>query len=720
MVNLKDKNVPILLVEVLILQRFPFGQDSTFLYFANRKNLNLSVGDIVATPFRNSIKNGVVVSAFQVRTNQNPGSSWQVNVNALTAGKNLFYSSPPNKPIVLKPVKSLIIKGFLSPNLLDNFRLAAKEHCVSWNHFVSSAVNLPPIRKTAFPKLLPMLGRWCQVIENPTGKLDEASTFPLNNTRGRFIFASQDQSKQISALLQKTILEKKQILVLVPEKINLLPVTAKYTRLSANFANATPVILGKFLPRNAYQVAWQLTRTVAPQIFIGTRSAIFAPFSKLGLIIIEDGHDASHKQWDMAPLYDVRNIIPAIYPQVTKLYISATPRLHDFYWSPYYLKSGGAIPAIATFDFSPSRIQPKILSQDLKEDSPHFLKKSFEHEKERKQVTLVNMSKDRGFTKEPVALSDYLKKQIAKVLKRGRWAIIVANHKGFANFIVCKECGFIPICPNCGKYLNIRIKSALRCSYCGKNSPALNQCPQCSGYNFVLSNFGLENIKEKLLELQKRINFKLLIPPDPKLGSRSLYSFWQELITFQNKPAVLLGLSGILPLARLLKKNISLAASTSFDNLLLHPDYRSEEKAAILYYNLLSVADKIIIQTRDPAQNFWSKVLGKPYSALFPGWIRDRKEYNYPPFCDLIRLELTAFGKKHQEVISQRLERFLSQDQAVIETLAIPPKTDMSNSNFTASALVKLQKNTTVGSLLEKISREFGRLKVDPDPEVII
>ena len=422
----------------------------------------------------------------------------------------------------------------------------------------------------------------------------------------------------------------------------------------------------------------------------------------------------------MAPLYDVRGILPKIYPKVFKIYISATPRLHDFYYSPHYLKVNNSKMEIATINLAKLKPTSPAAQISTNEEPPFLLKKSCTYEGEKKEITLVNMAQERNFSKEPAVLSTYLKKQIVNSLKKGKWAVIIASHKNFANFIACKECGFIPSCPHCGKYLNIRFKALFHCNFCCKNLPTLDSCPKCSGNNFVLLNFGVESIKEKLVELKKKIDFKLIIPPDPVSGSRYLYSFWKELIAYQHKPVILLGLSGLLSLAKFLKKNIAFAASTSFDNILFHSDYRCEEKAAILYYNLLKVTEKVIIQTRNPIQPFFQKVLAKPYSALFSDWIQERKDYNYPPFSDLIKLNIAASSPYHQKTILENLRRKLSLKREVLEALTILPKVTPGKNKFIVSVLLKLRRGTEAHKLLSEIYSEFGRIKADPDPETLI
>lgn len=703
------------IVEVLILQRFPYGQDSTFFYYSTEKRFkNLSVGDIVVVPWRKGTKNGVIIGTKKIYTDASASDFLQINLNGLV-DKKCFHSSIPDRSIELKPIKKLLEKRFLSPDLLEKLNLAARQHGVSWNHFVSYAINLPPSRiNNKFPFLF-SLSEWSRQLGKIYGGLPRKTKIRMINKENLhpLTFLSQEQSWQLGSLIKENIEKNKKILVIVPEKTHLVPIAAKYAVISNNFSISSPIILGKILPPGVYRSAWQLTKKNSPYIFVGTRSAIFAPYLNLGLIIIEEGHDVSHKQWDLAPLYDVRDLLPLVYPKIAKLYISSTPRLQDFYSSPCYLKLSGSNYESKTIVWSksPKTSNPPITQEE--KEPPYLLKRSLTYDNIKKTVTLVNLDKERDFFEDPAALSTHFTKNLIDCLKSGQWGVILANHGGFAYTIVCRDCGLIPRCPNCGKYLKIQLKNSFYCSFCGRSSSAYTRCPNCAGHSFRMFNFGLDSLKEKLNELQREINFKLIIPPDLRSSNKNLLAYWRGLVDHVSKPAVIIGYSGMIAPARLLKDNIGLAGSISFDNVLYYPDYRSEEKAAALFYNLLALANKIIIQTKNPLSTIWSKLLRLSYSALFPQWINERQKFLYPPAVKLIRIDVAGMGKNN---LSHGLKELILREKSVYDVLEVPtpPK------NYIASFLVKYRTDADLSLLLSKIAPKMPKLKVDPDPEVLI
>ena len=131
-------------------------------------------------------------------------------------------------------------------------------------------------------------------------------------------------------------------------------------------------------------------------------------------------------------------------------------------------------------------------------------------------------------------------------------------------------------------------------------------------------------------------------------------SFWKNLLRFQEKPALVIGYTGMLPLMGLLK-NINLAALVSLDGLLYYPSYRVEEKAAARIYNLFSIAPKIIIQTFHPTSTFLRRITKGRYSSFFSEWLQERKEFGYPPLGNLLLVKLSH---KYLEGLNREIQFF--------------------------------------------------------------
>jgi len=681
-----QKKYPVAILEVLILQRFPFGKDSTFFYFAAGENLEVQVGDVVKIPWRNGEKSGVVVKLKRMITDKEPAL--------------------PGKEIKLKPITAVWEKGYFSPDLLDKLRVAAKRYFVSWNHFAKSVVDIPPARAKKGIKpnqlYLPLLGEYQKIYDQKI----IAKNLVSSDTRS-FVFASFSQTAGLKSILKNTLAGNRQILVIVPEKTHLIPTAGKYASLTDSFSRSTPILLGKFLPRVFSRGGWEMTRGGEPNIFIGTRSAIFAPFSNLGLIILEDGHDLSLKQWDLAPLYDIRKLLDIFYPSARKIYLSDTPRLEDFFDSPYYLSPGG-IKKLAFAGFEKAVVKENPAPPA--EKPPHLLVRTVDKGKSKKKIVLINTQIEKSLAREEAVISGYLVKQLTAALKKNESALLIINHSGIANLLVCADCGYVFRCPQCGKALSQLAKSCLDCRFCGFKGSAASHCPHCSGVRIVCRRYGIEKIKEALSQLKSKVGFTILETPSSQAGYAGLINFAKKNIQ-SGKPQVLLGYTGIISLGRALKNRLGLAAILDFDETLFYPDFRSEERTAARFYNLLAVAPRIFIQTSDPNQPFLRKIISEPYSALFPGWLKERKDFLFPPAVNIMRIDVPG------DNLVEKILGELRSRREIIEALAVPVSGAARKNKYQAAIVVKYQRGVNIAPIIENLFRRFGSLRIDPDPE---
>jgi primosomal protein N' len=700
---------PLVILEVLVLQRFPYGKDSTFFYFAAKDHLRVQVGDVVKIPWRNREKNGVVVKIKRFIVDQEPGDCWKMPVG-LIKNRNYFYSSLPTKPINLRTIKGILAKGYFSFNLLDKLKTAAKQYFVSWNHFANSVIDLPSarVKKGIQPAqfYLPLVGGYQAIFKN---KIKEGNITP--DEINSWIFASYGQQACLKTAIKRALTQKKQILVIVPEKTHLIAVAGKYSALAGSFGCASPILLGKFLPRTIARSGWDLTRQIDPYIFVGTRSAIFAPFANLGLIILEDGQDASHKQWDLSPLYDTRKLLELFYPAALKIYLSDTPRLEDFYDSPFYFFRQGHRMKIKHLTFANiGREKSEKLALPEETVSPHLLIRKINRGKLQKRIILVNTQIEKSLAREEMVISEYLKKQLLTALGKGKSALLVINHSGFANLIICQDCGYIFRCPNCGKALSQVSKTYLNCRFCGFKETAGISCPKCSGVKIVFRRPGIENIKESLLELKNEANFSILEAPKTQAGYSKVINFTRNIIQKKN-PLVLLGFSGIISVGRVLKKELGLAAILDFDETLFYPDFRSEERAASRFYNLLAVAPRILIQTADPNQPFLREILNRPYSSLFSRWLEERTDFAFPPMVNIMRIDIPKAD------LANKIVNQLSGKNGIIEALNIPVSGATRKNKYGAAVLVKYKRGIDIAPVIDGLFPQFGNLRIDPNPE---
>ena len=718
----KKEYVAINLAEVLILQRFPFGKESTFFYYTKDKELTSSVGDVVKIPFRKGYKEGVVVKIKKLFVADFSEEEWKINLSFFLKDRSYFFSAIPNRFIKIKPITQIISQKFLSEGLLLRLRELSLEYFVSWNHFMEFVVEKLPTKK--YSKMTPMnlLGEAMEGLSNnfsfASPDIFSASPILEKMKKGNhdFLFLSHAQLAELFSVMQKVIEEKKQILILVPEKLQIMPIYAKYVFLNRSLSTTTPIIISKFLPATIFKKNWQLTQEVLPGVFIGTRSAIFAPFKNLGLIILEEGHDASFKQWDMNPRYDLRSVLPILYPKNPKLYLSETPRFEDFFASPIFLKN----KIIQELTFKKAFRKEgliRVSGDDQAETPPALLSFDCLFQKKKKEVFVVNLKISRKVKNENLIFSQFLEEKLIKTLKKNQWVFLVANHKGRSSFVVCRDCGHTPICPDCQKPLFLDEKSKLVCQACHSVKENFAACPKCQSHNFYFPGTGIEVIKEEISKIKSKVGFELILPPEPSSSYKKFYDFWQKLVQNSGKSCVVLGYSGIIPVMRVFASEVGLAVLPSFDGLLFYPDFRSEERAAARFFNLLSAAPKVIIQTFKIENDFFKKIVKHPYSSFFPAWHEERARFDYPPFSRLIKLEITG---KTQEYVSRKIKEmitFLEKKSEVIDVFQSAEEVFLEKKYYSSSVLVKIQKKGNLREILKGLPEE---VKIDIDPESLV
>ncbi len=667
---------PVAVVEVLILQRFPYGQNSTFFYLAQKELLRIQEGDVVEVPWRNKLIQGVVVKIKKMMLDP---AFWQekkeFDLGWLKTTPSYFFSVLPSEPIKMKEISRIISKQYFKSSTLLTLKKLADEHLVSWNHFVLSAYSTEAKRRCQKKSYLPLMGKWVNSLRNQSSH-DSLLKQEVKNIKIEIdypmLFLAQDQISFLKSSIEKTLQEKKQILVLTGEKSQTLPLAIKYFFLVENFLTSTPLILSKILPSALFKKTWQETKENHPAVFIGNRSAIFAPFVNLGLIIFENGHDVNFKQWDRIPKYDTRKIVGDLFPTANKIYLSSTPRLEDFWQSPFFVEekeNQGTIVKANIHHFLEAKLRDLPTEDALEKSEVYSSKYSFFYQGEQKKIELINLKIVRKLENSVLALGKKIIEKIVAIFQQKKWVVVLAGHQGWANLFICADCGFIPECPTCGKKMAVSAQQILTCPICGFSQPRLSSCPQCQGSNFRFDNFGFEQIQQELQTLATENQVELLVFPNAKASFSQFLLFWEKLINNLEKPVIILGYTGILPTLFLFRKKIGLSTLVSFDNLLFYPDFRSEERIANRFFSLLTISPEVVIQTNFPKHYFLLRLVQNQYASFFPRWLKERKEFNYPPFTQLWELEVNGYNNQEISQKVNRLKINLEKIPAVKEVL---------------------------------------------------
>ncbi|WP_291114470.1 replication restart helicase PriA [Flavobacterium sp. UBA6135] len=422
---------------------------------------------------------------------------------------------------------------------------------------------------------------------------------------------SSGKTEIYSKLIQESLETGKQILFLLPE---IALTTQLLSRLRKFFGNKVAVFHSKYSNNERVEV-WNQVLEYSPkaQVVIGARSAMFLPFSNLGLVIVDEEHEQNFKQVDPAPRYHARDAVTVLanFHQAKVVLGSATPSLET-----YYNTQNNKYGLVELFERYNNVPMPEILLVDLKDK--YFRKRMNGH------------------------FSDTLLEEITSALSFGEQVILFQNRRGYAPLLECITCGHVPQCPNCDVSLTYhKFKNQLRCHYCGHSIAKPTNCHQCSSVDLVTKGFGTEQIE---LELATLFPNKKIQRMDQDT-TRGKFGYEKIIDKFQNREVDIL--VGTQMLAKGLDfDNVSLVGILNADNMLYFPDFRAFERS----YQMMSQVSgragrsekkgKVVIQTYNPNHNTIQQVTHTDYKGMYKEQLYERQIFKYPPFYKLVKITL--------------------------------------------------------------------------------
>ncbi|WP_395802020.1 primosomal protein N' [Daejeonella sp.] len=415
-------------------------------------------------------------------------------------------------------------------------------------------------------------------------------------------------------LIEQMLLKEEQTLYLLPE---IALTTQVIERLRAHFGGQIGVYHSKFNDNERAEV-WQKVLKGEYKIVLGARSSIFLPFKNLGLIIVDEEHESSYKQYDPAPRYHARDtaIYLAHLHQAKIVLGSATPSMESFYNAK--IKKYGLVTLKGRFGGVKS---PLIEVVSIAEET--------------KKKTMQS-----HFT-------SVLIKEIKEALERKEQVILFQNRRGYTPVLLCTTCGYTPKCVNCDVSLTFHKSSAkLHCHYCGYKQDIVSACPACGSTRIEQKGFGTEKIED---ELQRIFENSRIARMDLD-STRTRNSFQVLLNDFEE------GKIDILVGTQMVAKgldfgNVTTIGIISADSMLNYPDFRAFERS---YQMLAQVSGragrrekqgKVIIQAYDTSHRIISQVIKNDYEGMFDTEILERRNFHYPPLYRLIQLDV-----KHKDL----------------------------------------------------------------------
>lgn len=429
-------------------------------------------------------------------------------------------------------------------------------------------------------------------------------------------------------LIDECMKKGKQALYLLPE---IALTTQMIHRLEKHFGERLLVYHSRFTD-NERATTWtkllDASTTDKPFLVLGARSSVFLPFNNLGLVIVDEEHETSYKQFDPAPRYHARDtaIVLASLFDADVLLGSATPSIESYYnalTGKYFLAELFARHA----DIAPPSIQLVNI----------------------KELTLRRQMKSH--------FSPLLIQSMQEEMNNGKQVILFQNRRGYAPVIQCHHCNWIPHCTNCDVALTYYKRAdILRCHYCGYSTQIPKKCPSCGDTDLRQYGFGTEKIEDEL-----QIFF-----PDKKIArldldsTRGKNSYKEIIYRFETRETdILVGTQMVTK--GLDFDNVSLVGILNADNLINFPDFRAYERS---FQMLLQVSGragrkdkqgKVIIQTYNPSHYILEFVVNNDYKAFIDFELAERQKFHYPPYYRLTEIILKGRQAETTEAAARLL-----------------------------------------------------------------
>jgi primosomal protein N' (replication factor Y) len=409
-------------------------------------------------------------------------------------------------------------------------------------------------------------------------------------------------------LIEKAIQKEEQVLYLLPE---IALTTQLIQRLQSYFGDEVLVYHSKYSVNERVEVYRHIRDQSKGKIVIGARSSIFLPFQNLGLIVVDESHESSFKQFDPAPRYHARDtaIVMASFFKAKTLLGTATPSLE----TSYNVKQGKYAFAEMTKRYG-NVMPPKVELIDLKDQN-------------RKQKMTGHFS-------------DTLLKAIESTLKEGQQVILFQNRRGYSPILECNTCGHAPQCPNCDVSLTYhKNNNKLRCHYCGYNIAMQTKCMACGSTDVSTKGFGTEQIETELNALFEDRTIKRMDLDT----TRGKYAYEQLISSFENREIDIL--VGTQMLTKGLDfRHVKLVGVMNADSLLNFPDFRAHERSFQLLVQVAGRAGRteeqgqVLIQTYNPYHRILQQVTTNSYKEMFKEQLDERRHFKYPPLFRMIKL----------------------------------------------------------------------------------
>ncbi|MCY7970634.1 primosomal protein N' [Bacillus spizizenii] len=478
--------------------------------------------------------------------------------------------------------------------------------------------------------------------------------------------------------IEKVLAKGKEAIVLVPE-ISLTP--QMVNRFKGRFGSQVAVMHSGLSTGEKYD-EWRKIHRKEVRLVVGARSAIFAPFENLGMIIIDEEHESSYKQEEM-PRYHAKEVAikRAEHHSCPVVLGSATPTLES-----YARAQKGVYELLSLKHRVNHQVMPEVSLVDMREELRSGNRSMFSVE---------------------------LMEKLEKTISKGEQAVLFLNKRGYSSFVMCRDCGYVPQCPHCDISMTYhRYGQRLKCHYCGHEEPVPHTCPECASEHIRFFGTGTQRVEE---ELTKVLPNARVIRMDVDTTSRK--GAHEKLLSAfgEGKADILLGTQMIAK--GLDFPNVTLVGVLSADTTLHIPDFRSAEKTFQLLTQVSGRAGRhekpgqVIIQTYTPSHYSIQLTKTHDYETFYQHEMAHRREQSYPPYYYLALVTVSHEEVAKAAVTAEKIAHFLKANCGADTKILGPSASPIARikDRYRYQCVIKYKQETQLSALLKKILEHYKR-----------
>lgn len=488
-------------------------------------------------------------------------------------------------------------------------------------------------------------------------------------------------------LIKFTLEQQRQVLFLVPE----IALTTQLTRrLQKVFGSLVKIYHSRFTDNERVDIWRDMLSRPEPCVVIGARSSVFLPFTNLGLVIVDEEHESSYKQFDPSPRYNGRDaaIVLASMHGAKTLLGSATPSI-ETYWKATVAGKYGFVELLKRFGDAPLP-----------------------------SIDVIDLAKERQKNAVDGAFSNSLIAAGRKTLQEGRQVIFFHNRRGFSPRARCRQCQFVPKCDHCDVSLTYHKRTnTLECHYCGATYPVPKTCPNCHEPAITIEGYGTERLEDgldKLFPEAKILRMDLDTTRNKDAYGRIIDDFSEQ------KADILVGTQMVTK--GLDFGNVGMVGVVNADNLLNFPDFRASERAFNMLEQVSGRAGRradgtgeVIIQTYTPLHPVISHIRAHDYKSFFENEIVQRQQFCYPPFSRVINIFIRHRDRGVVEKEAMRYTRRLRELLGNRVNGPIEPPVERICSLFIRQIMLRVETSAPISRVKEILRSVYIEMQQSPE-----